>query len=283
MSWLYPKLQIMKLLLAFIPTLLLVNQCRPPEEKPYRNYTLVGDDVGIKVEQFDSTVTDDNRYNHNNKVFKVGREFIYAYTYKSASGEAFYFTRNEDGWEFVPAAESTNMTITSVMIGVLSGLKPMIDFIPDYNQTLLKYKMRSESSYETSGVIENEANTWMHPPREALFAILELNPFPYVKFPLMIGEQWKWELAIGSSWGDSRWRTWDGAIKNSYNYEITSQQEIETSLGKLSCFEIKSTATSELGETSLRAWFNENYGFVRLNYTNINGSTIDFELIELSE
>lgn len=43
-------------------------------------------------------------------------------------------------------------------------------------------------------------------------------------------------------------------------------------VGKLNCAEIRSVAKSDLGETSLTSYFNEEHGFVRLEYVNIDGS-----------
>jgi hypothetical protein len=37
-------------------------------------------------------------------------------------------------------------------------------------------------------------------------------------------------------------------------------------------------AESELGKTYLTSYFNETYGFVRLEYINIDGSTLNIEL-----
>ena len=43
-----------------------------------------------------------------------------------------------------------------------------------------------------------------------------------------------------------------------------------------------STATSRLGETHLTALFHPKYGFVKLDYTNIDGSRTVLELTEWS-
>ena len=65
-------------------------------------------------------------------------------------------------------------------------------------------------------------NIWLHPPREGLFKILEINPFPYIKYPLEIGNSWEWDfLEPGSNWGDERWLTWNGTLDILCEYEIT--------------------------------------------------------------
>ena len=159
----------------------------------------------------------------------------------------------------------------------------MSNSIPDYSQTNLKYSLYDETSYSMSGVIENEANVWMHPPRDYYFKILELNPFPYIKAPFEIGNKWKWSLKIGDSWADERWKMWQGSIENKYEYEIVDKRKLETELGELSCYIIKSNAKSRIGKTELTAFFHEKYGFVKLNYINIDGTKTNLELIEHSE
>jgi len=132
---------------------------------------------------------------------------------------------------------------------------------------------------EKTGLIENSKNIWMHPPRMALFKILELNPFPYVKFPCEIGEEWIWKLTIGDMWGDERWKTWNGQIENNYFYKIVEKEKITTQFYEnIDCWIIDATAKSELGETFLRSYFNEQIGFVKWEYINIDNSKIIFEI-----
>lgn len=159
----------------------------------------------------------------------------------------------------------------------------MIDHIPDYNQTLLSYKLEPQMNMSISGAIENEGNVWIHPPRDALFSILELNPFPYVKYPLETGKRWTWELAIGDHWADERWLLWTGSIQNQYEYEITGIEERETKWGRLKCYTVESAAKSRIGETRLTSVFNEELGFLELNYVNIDGSLINMTLINKTD
>ena len=55
---------------------------------------------------------------------------------------------------------------------------------------------------------------------------------------------------------------------------------LETDMGDLDCFVIESSAESRIGETALTAYFHPEYGFVRLNYTNIDGSKTNLVLTE---
>ncbi len=282
----------MKTKLLFVLMLVIVGQsCKQETKMPvaeikeekvdYPKYELMGEKDHVLVESFDASVVDINKYNHNNVVFKVGAEFIYAYEHITPEGKVQYFkkTKNDRAWEFVDPDSLNFSTIQTIKISVMDG-NPMANGIPDYNQTNLKYQYLDNDSYSMSGVIENEANIWMHPPRDYYFEILELNPFPYIKAPYEIGHKWNWRLEIGDGWADERWKVWDGMIENIYTYEIIDKTVLETELGTLDCFIIKSNAKSRIGQTKLIAFFNEKYGFVKLNYTNIDGSKTNLNLID---
>lgn len=265
--------------LCFIVLLFLVIGC----QKNAMDYQLVQDKFSVKVEKFDSTITDSNRFNHNNHIFKVGRSFIYDFTYINSEGEQKTFQISEDNrsWQFAVVKEGG---IEQVEISVLSGLKPFTDWIPDYNQTILTYKMLpGDRPYNMSGVIENEANLWMHPPRGHLFKILELNPFPFIHHELADSS---WSYAVGASaeqYADARWAEWQDVLRVDSKYEKIGTEKIDTAFGQIECIKIKGVSTSDLGETSLISWFHEDYGFLRLEYQNIDSSQIVLELSELRE
>jgi len=247
--------------------------------KTPKDYELVDTGEGIIVEKFNSINKDENKYNNNNSVYKVGNIFEYSFKHITIDGQVKYFKIYEDKiWDFVDETDKDSTTICSVVISVLNGNR-MGQHIPDYNQTNLKYVIDRKIGYSTSGAIENEANIWIHPPRSQYFEILELNPFPYIKFPPKIGESWTWKLTIGDGWSDHRWKVWQGQIENLYKYTITDKTEISTPLGQLNCFVVKSSAISRIGSTALTSYFHPKYGFVKLDYTNIDGSKTILELI----
>ena len=120
----------------------------------------------------------------------------------------------------------------------------------------------------------------MHPIRNCLFRILELNPFPYIQYPIEQGKNWKWKLTIGSHWGDERWKTWTGGIVNKYKYKITDTDcEVVTPMGTLPCVKVDAVAKSRIGKTYLTAYYNDTYGFVKMDNTNIDGSRIVIDLV----
>jgi len=252
-------------------------------------------DDGIFYEVFSDT-TNINRYTEDNEIYKMGNIYNFNYQYITKYGEELYYQHiyesyittkegkeikgrfSSSSWEFVPKENLSEDAVISFQMKILP------DVCNNDMQSCIEFRYVTNmgdfvSRWETTGLIENEKNIWMHPPRSSLFGILEINPFPFIQKPYEKGNKWYWSLQIGYQWGDYRWKEWNGNIENEYTYEIVDINSIiHTSLGKLSCYKIDSFAESELGKTHLTSYFNETYGFVRLEYINIDGSTLNIEL-----
>ncbi|WP_437396096.1 hypothetical protein [Flagellimonas lutimaris] len=281
----------MKILHSFILLVLIIFlvlfACKSLNKNGY-DYALILDDDNIWVEQFDSTNVDDSRYNHNNTIFKERTSFIYSFKHLTKNNQrlSFKYIDSLSDWKFQPYSSKKDSLFEKVRITVMKGLGHSTRFNSDYNQTVISYLYLNHTNNiapfgSTSGVIENEKNVWMHPPRDKYFKILELNPFPYIKAPYKIGNHWDWKLTIGDPWSDPRWMSWNGLVENNYDYEIIEKARLKTALGNLNCFVIKSKATSRLGETKLISYFHKKYGFVRLDYHNIDESRTIMELVEV--
>jgi hypothetical protein len=246
------------------------------------------DDLAITVEKFDSLNKDQNRYNQDNKIYKVGKRFTFSYAYRDPTGrplqlaKADTVSRHEAAWRLVLAEQRTDQAVSHIILSVVPGLSPFIQVYPDYNQTVILYDFilvgGGSWTNEMTGVIENQKNLWLHPPRTGLFSILELDPFPYIKQPLHVGASWTWKLEFGDHWADKRWLVWKGKNENVIQYRVTGKKLIHNSLGALPCYVVESEATSALGSTKLVAYYNEKVGFVKLAYTNIDKSSLTLEL-----
>jgi hypothetical protein len=245
------------------------------------------DDLGIYLEKPLPNDNNPDRYTTDNKIYRINRKFVFDY-YIVRQGDTVKIrapkmtapnTDFQREWEFISRNTNHEDKIETISISVLPG-------ISNDNQTMLKYEYQYQidpgyhTFSSTSGVIENEMNTWMHPHRDKYFMILELNPFPYIQQPFKIGNKWTWNLQIGDHWKDERWKIWSGSIKNSYHYEITGKKKITTKIGAMDCWIIESTATSSIGSTGLMAYYNEENGFVKLDYLNIDKSRLIIEIKE---
>lgn len=156
----------------------------------------------------------------------------------------------------------------------------------DSLQFLIEWTKRKLPLYSISGgtgVIDKSNEVWMHPPREGNCAILELCPFPNVKYPLIEGKKWSWELEIGDQYSNKEWAKWKGVITNYSSYEIKRFKHKQTIFGILECCEINATSKSKIGTSSLKTLFNEKYGFIYLDFECINRSRIEMNLINVLE
>lgn len=220
----------------------------------------------------------DKTENLIHQTYKRGTEITFSYKYTDSNGKQQYFVINKgNSWNFTSASNTSDNVIRDFKLKILDRNMNFND--PKYYQVGISYIIeKNDVNPYITGLIENEKNIWLHPPREFLFRILELNPFPYIKYPLQIGHTWTGDLLIGGQWGDKRWKEWSGNILNKYQYKITDKKTVNTPLGSMECYVIESEAKSELGITKLTSYFNEQFGFVKLDYTNIDKSTIEIDI-----
>ncbi len=138
------------------------------------------------------------------------------------------------------------------------------------------------STTSSSGVLEHDSLLWMHPPRDGVYRILELSPYPYIQLPARAGHQWTWDLEVGDNWSSPQWATWRGLITIHTQYETVGQQELNTPLGLLRCWLVRARASSPVGGSTLDLWYHPAYGFVQLKYRDINNNQLTFSLLSAS-
>ncbi len=285
--------------LSYLIAVVLIFGCRRKncEMLQSHEHEIVLED-GIFVEEFDEAVTDQNRYNGNNEIYEICNVLKYSFIFEDTLGDEYYFEL-EDGaldlptpieqnkaWSYVLKGDASNKTIKTINQKIKPGLAPFIKIIPDYNQTVFDYFYESKNNDkeigEITGLIENEKNVWMHPPRQMMFRILELNPFPFIQAPYEIGTRWEWNYLrpSGEEWSDERWLVWEGNLELNCEYEITDFLSVNSSFGEIECYEITALGYTDYGTTKLVSYFNTQYGFVKLDYTNINNTKITIELME---
>lgn len=226
-----------------------------------------------------------NLYNVDNEIYLPEREFIFQYIYIDSTKKQFLF-KNE-GYDLLSIDSISDNTISEIALNIQNGFG---SFDNKYDQTVseyLYYLPNGEAIYprNTSGIIENKENVWMHPFRNpCYFRLLQFSPYPYIKRNYEVGEKWFWELETGSHYGCKSWKEWKGVVLNKYEYKITERNKIfKSQLGELSCTIVEATGKSSLGHSSLTSYFNEKYGFVRLDYQNIDKSRLIIELTKVIE
>jgi hypothetical protein len=227
------------------------------------------------------------RYTEDNIIYQANNVYYFDFQYFDKNGLPCSFipgsSSMDKDWQLVSKSDKdTSFT------GYKMEVRPTSTEIrvKDYNQSVIAYYLlRGDSVYkkywERTGLVENKANIWFHPIRTDLFEILEINPFPYIRYPIRIGKQWGWKMKVGALYADKRWAEWEGVLLFKSHYKISNIVKLNTPLGTLSCYVIKSENKSELGKSYLTAYFNKEYGFVKFDYINIDGSKMIIDLIKI--
>ncbi len=218
----------------------------------------------------------------DNKIFKIGRAFIYDYEIIE-NGYNYKLNYNaglpENKFELVKDEKDTLELKIHLLIPKVEKKERT-----NKNQTETYYIFEPTFSFMSqTGIVENNSNVWIHPPRSGFFVALETCPYPYVKLPIKIGKEWNDKMKIGDHWCNEKWGVWKKKLLLSYDYKITQKTKINTKIGKLECYVIESTAKSEIGESKLKSFFSEKYGFVRLEYEMATGIKVNLWLDNLKE
>lgn len=248
---------------------------------------------GLFIERVNNSDTSRNRYTRDNLIFKHGYVFIYDYYYLDASLNKKKFQSDlgevtfENPMGLVDYYSNIDEKIDKIKIIVTDDINRFLSIDSSYSQTVFEYSYMNSNNkiiwQESTGVIDNNLNLWIHPPRYNMFKILQINPYPFVIHDNK-KRKWSWSLKVGENWSDSRWKRWENTIKVESLYQKHRKKiKIDSKLGVLKCTLIEASAFSTLGNTSLKIYYHQNYGFVKLEYINIDGSTIILELIEIKK
>ncbi|MDH5608557.1 MAG: hypothetical protein OEY56_03680 [Cyclobacteriaceae bacterium] len=124
-----------------------------------------------------------------------------------------------------------------------------------------------------TGIIETDEQVWMHPILDNHYAFTYVAPYPKVMLPLAQGKTWKGGLYVSFGWGD-----WD-YNEVEYTYEVLEQTKIETPFRTFeNCWHVQSHAVASFGNSQHDFWFDEEFGFVKMQYLNYKGQLLIFEL-----
>lgn len=225
-------------------------------------------------QQYDNVFIEKSKVDKNNKIYQIKNRYNFDVEIKIDNKNYYLSKINIDS-----LTSSTNDAIKNIALEVL---KPkLFEGRTNKNQTEISYYSIPNLMFKNStGLVENNQNIWIHPPRFGFLRSLETCPFPYIILNKPIGYKWNDAMSIGNYWSDKRWGTWDNRLLLKYNYEIIGEEIIKTPLGNLKSLKVYSSATSEIGKSILISYFNETYGFIKLEYTLFNGIKIDLNLIK---
>lgn len=239
---------------------------------------------GVAIEEATESNRFINSFNTDNEIYRPGRSWRYKFTAAKDNILQALEVNRKGEWQLVPASKRRNpgwKRVDGLTLEVEDGFGP---YQSDFNQTVVKYTYlvngREDGNESFTGLVENSANVWLHPIRTDLFEILALNPYPFVQKPLEVGKRFEFKLPVNENWSNPEWKKWFGTLRNNCRYEIVKKRSVELPFGKLNPFTIMSNCQNELGNTGLIAYFDEEMGFVKLDYRNIDNSWLSFELME---
>lgn len=202
-------------------------------------------------------------------IWKPGRVYDYHVTYLEATGD----TLSDARLVMQPTGK----------IWDVDEQQTLATFLPDFssedsarlapNPANDRHKRWMRRYHE--GVIEDGRRVWMHPLRENQYVLTEVAPFPEAMLPLREGQTWKSQLFIYEAMG-----SFEGKLSSSY--AVMGQTTAQTPEGERPCWEIFATGLHDgLGRSSVTFLFDEDMGFVSMDYRFFNGRRLVLQLVGL--
>jgi hypothetical protein len=199
-------------------------------------------------------------------IFKRGKIYCYDVAYIDKTGDTLSFKQIQ----MIPLGRRDPMALN----------QDDIVFYNTYNkEDSLKFKTCPLNfSYPIhwrkdamEGVIENSEQVWIHPLRCNYFFFTEVAPFPMVYRPIYKGQTWQDSLKvlIGGDWSNKTIQ---------HQYRVIQQVNRRYGEHNLACWQIKAKGRFDLGVSYLEYFFNEENGFVEMNYVNFGGQKLNIVL-----
>ncbi|WMN07800.1 hypothetical protein QYS48_29915 [Marivirga arenosa] len=236
---------------------------------------------GLQAQDYESVHIEKGRNpDIDNTIFKTGRGFLYQLSiYESGDEKQLVFSDTD--WDFEEISQESSKGQVNSIIYLTASVNRSKRINKKQTEVIIGFEPQGKT-FQNTGIVENAQNIWLHPPRSNFFKILELCPFPYVKFS-SADLKWQDKIKIDQKWQDSRWATWEGDQTIDLIYANKGFKNIASHLGEFRCLITKSTAKSTFGESILTTYFNSEVGFVKMEYEILGRYTVLLELVEIKE
>ena len=266
---------------------------------------------GIWAEKPDYRNTAKHKYTSDNVSYKLNDVFIYDYYYIDKAGIKKKFLVNDRNDSINNPLNTGSYdkpaynTIDKIMLVVTDVRENYPQCDSTCTQTTIAYYYLTKNALQhkncgkliikekdqpyfyceavSTGVVDNRKNIWIHPPRQHTFKILQLNPFPFYYLDESI-DKWAYSVEVGGKYLDPRWISAKENIVLRLNYIRMKDEELSTSFGKLHCKVVNGTGTSvfdnQIFKTRLKSYYHPAYGFVKLEYVNIDRPKMVIQLIK---
>lgn len=230
-------------------------------------------------QQYDGLYIEKSKIDKNNSIYTLGKEVVF--NIKITENDSIFFLKENNSDNFKLSNEIDSLKISEIHLTVI---KPKMFQRTNKNQTEVYYSYEpNPTTTSSTGIVENDENIWVHPPRNGFFKSLETCPFPYIKLNKPIGYKWTDSMSIGNHWANEKWGLWNDRLLLNYEYEISGKEKIQTKIGELECIVISAIATSNIGKSKLKSYFSYEYGFVKLEYTLFTGMEIELNIAQVTD
>lgn len=227
-----------------------------------------------------------NPLNDDNIIFKTGNRFIYKLVISDKTGpKQLSMRKSLSGPQpvLVPAATvRLEYTIDHIALEVFRNKG---ETSLGETQTIIKYDFYDGQKKvfvgEKTGVIEDSNRIFIHPPRSHFFYSNQLTPFPYVLLP--IDEHTTWEMLFDIPEHTEKKYPFLTDHTLQLTYSMIGRKEVSTPWGLDTIYQFKAIAKNSQITTSCDYYFSEDYGFVKIEFHNLDGVVIRMDIEDIKK
>ncbi|MFT6137932.1 MAG: hypothetical protein ACJAUJ_001022 [Salibacteraceae bacterium] len=206
------------------------------------------------------------------KIFEPCKEYIYSAKYWDAeynliSQEKIWLMATGHAWAYQPELQD------EILIQY-SFDSSRVEHIKQFN---INGELDKWTTMTTTGIIENNQKTSIHPFRQNQYSFTQVAPFPDVSHPLYEGKVWSVKFNIHEGWG-----VWTNSTLDQ-NYSVIGYETVSIEFGELEAWHVSSMTTTEFGTLTHHFWYNEEFGFIKMIIKNYVGQLLQFELAEVKK
>ncbi len=246
-----------------------------------------------------SVGSDTGRINDNspNRIFVPGRKFTYNYSLKKNGRNYRFAVVRGDGvkslvdWAWIPldsVVDGKTFPIETVDLHVFRNKRKFFSLPPEYVEIRYEFINGGRRIFhgEVSSVAEGSRGVYLRPLRSYGFVFTEFNPFPLIGSSLETGKNWTRIVTLPSAlYQKAKLENQPSSEFFNLNveYKVSGDANVFTKLGTIPCKKIEAVGETLQGSKFATFYFNEQWGFVKTEYKNIDGSELVFQLIGVKD
>ncbi len=184
-------------------------------------------------------------------------------------------------WKFAVTSSQENALSDSCYVVLTSAKNTYINMMMGRAQTPLSYDYFGfpDSPYnEWSGILEDSTTVSIHPPRHLYLEFTEIPPMPSISLPPNLGTTTTSTLYVAYGFIESA-----NGKRIRQKTKMSPHEDFQYKNKILSCWIIEGENTNhleELGVYKSKHYFNEQFGFVKMEYTKPDGEKVTLSLVD---